>query len=567
VRRRKCIYVLGAFSLVILSSIFNDGIASEAAGNAPRIEASITLRWVLGGSSSAPGRAQDILIVRNNKSVTAQINMELQPGDTIATGDDGAVLTIKSGDGVAVVLVRANTQTDILSFSEVRAVVGRLFAKVRGLLGKDAFRVKTKYGTAAAEGTMFDVAVDDNSAVIGAFEGIVRIEPNRVNSEPLFLQPAEAAILTSNEPPRQITMPFERTVEIIKWVQSAEQAIQEMENTNEGTSIGQFIPTFDELSKDAIARRGRVREAQAHLKALGYAVGRTDGVIDAMTQEAVRQFKRDKGLPGGPVIDEVLLEALRQASREREQEQEVVNPSPSPERTLGLGLPDPLGGKTYPKGILTVEQLKYCLQLDHVIVTEKPQADKAVADLETAQKEIERFRSSVESQRTQVDRRDKASVERFNELVRKQRKMVEDFNNNILPKGNAQLESFNRKVNEINAYCVGNQYYLTDMEIARKGLEAEGHHGAAQRARVREAQVMLEQLGYSPGPVDGVETAQTLEAIRRFKQEAHLPGGPIIDDALLEILKARLMGDRRPSTTSRQPPPGIEPPPRIEREH
>ncbi len=52
--------------------------------------------------------------------------------------------------------------------------------------------------------------------------------------------------------------------------------------------------------------------------------------------------------------------------------------------------------------------------------------------------------------------------------------------------------------------------------------------------KVRFVQMRLEQLGYSPGPVDGVIGAKTREAIRKFEGDRHLPvtgdlSRPLID--------------------------------------
>ena len=56
------------------------------------------------------------------------------------------------------------------------------------------------------------------------------------------------------------------------------------------------------------------REIQQHLKTLGYAVERMDGVIGSQTRMAIRDFQRRSGLVVDGEPDEALLQALRKAT-------------------------------------------------------------------------------------------------------------------------------------------------------------------------------------------------------------------------------------------------------------
>jgi formylglycine-generating enzyme required for sulfatase activity len=67
----------------------------------------------------------------------------------------------------------------------------------------------------------------------------------------------------------------------------------------------------------AEAQQERVREAQSLLTELGYAPGSADGKEGPATERAIMRFKRKTGLSGGPVVDEALLVALRDAARAR----------------------------------------------------------------------------------------------------------------------------------------------------------------------------------------------------------------------------------------------------------
>lgn len=56
-------------------------------------------------------------------------------------------------------------------------------------------------------------------------------------------------------------------------------------------------------------------------------------------------------------------------------------------------------------------------------------------------------------------------------------------------------------------------------------------------AALEEMESLLRELGFDPGPVDGVVDAQTIEAIRRYQAFALLPGEPEPDEKLLNELR------------------------------
>jgi membrane-bound lytic murein transglycosylase B len=61
-------------------------------------------------------------------------------------------------------------------------------------------------------------------------------------------------------------------------------------------------------------RRADGREIQTHLKTLGYPITRLDGVVNAESRAAIRDFQRHSGLPVDGEPDEALLHALRAAT-------------------------------------------------------------------------------------------------------------------------------------------------------------------------------------------------------------------------------------------------------------
>ena len=55
---------------------------------------------------------------------------------------------------------------------------------------------------------------------------------------------------------------------------------------------------------DQLLARDIIQQAQMHLKLDGFHPGRTDGVFDARTAEAVRHYQAAQGLPVSGLLDE-----------------------------------------------------------------------------------------------------------------------------------------------------------------------------------------------------------------------------------------------------------------------
>ncbi len=65
-----------------------------------------------------------------------------------------------------------------------------------------------------------------------------------------------------------------------------------------------------------------------------------------------------------------------------------------------------------------------------------------------------------------------------------------------------------------------------------------GNSAGPTQAQVAEAQTLLSQRGYDPGPADGLIGPRTTDAVRAFRQSAGLDEGASIDQALLNALRA-----------------------------
>lgn len=55
---------------------------------------------------------------------------------------------------------------------------------------------------------------------------------------------------------------------------------------------------------DQLLARDMIQQAQAHLKLAGFDPGRTDGVFDAQTADAVRHYQAARGIPVSGLLDE-----------------------------------------------------------------------------------------------------------------------------------------------------------------------------------------------------------------------------------------------------------------------
>ncbi|WP_340117221.1 peptidoglycan-binding protein [Pelagibius sp. 7325] len=85
---------------------------------------------------------------------------------------------------------------------------------------------------------------------------------------------------------------------------------------------------------------------------------------------------------------------------------------------------------------------------------------------------------------------------------------------------------------------------------------------ALDPAALTEMETLLRDLGFDPGPVDGIVDADTTEAIRRYKDFAVAPGAPEPSAALLDELRgvaaafAALNAAKvKPATADTMPPP------------
>lgn len=97
-----------------------------------------------------------------------------------------------------------------------------------------------------------------------------------------------------------------------------------------------------------------------------------------------------------------------------------------------------------------------------------------------------------------------------------------------------------------------------DVESAMGGgtlLESPAHSGD-----VHKAQRLLKELGYDPGPIDGVLGSQTQNAVRDFQKSQNLAIDGNVTKALLGALEGQLQSNANPSKASRSTPKAAKDP-------
>lgn len=112
------------------------------------------------------------------------------------------------------------------------------------------------------------------------------------------------------------------------------------------------------------------------------------------------------------------------------------------------------------------------------------------------------------------------------------------------------VPAYNRLVDDYNSRCVNVSYYENDLTPVRRELEQhkgelESSVAAIEREWtqqylvpvVRDIQRSLTQLGYNPGPIDGVVGPQTRNAIREIERDYGVEQTGLANIALRDALR------------------------------
>ena len=126
----------------------------------------------------------------------------------------------------------------------------------------------------------------------------------------------------------------------------------------------------------------------------------------------------------------------------------------------------------------------------------------------------------------------------------------------VIDTNDAKVGIFNRIVNDYNSHCGSYRYRQgsqsraeRDVEPYRSQIVAEAIRQVRQLGRshsapkkpsakyTREAQQLLTQLGYNPGPIDGDCGRRTVAAVKAFQRNAGITQDGWIDQDLLSVLR------------------------------
>ncbi len=103
-----------------------------------------------------------------------------------------------------------------------------------------------------------------------------------------------------------------------------------------------------------------------------------------------------------------------------------------------------------------------------------------------------------------------------------------------------QLVNARKAVSSWNEKAINEDANRVESDAAWKGKPADAA-SAADMGLVKQAQLLLGNFGFDPGPADGVAGPKTLEAIRTFQSREGLPVNGAVDKKLIRALASRMI--------------------------
>lgn len=140
-------------------------------------------------------------------------------------------------------------------------------------------------------------------------------------------------------------------------------------------------------------------------------------------------------------------------------------PADAQKRGTMRGLPK--GAKTN-EPVLTRDQLRQCVKLDKEMSTDSPEVRRQQALIRAGSARLDKLGSEMDEWRKNVDATNKAEIDSFNRLVEEQKALVEAHNAQ-LPDFNARLARIKAVATEHDASCAGRVYYEKDMDAIERG--------------------------------------------------------------------------------------------------
>ena len=328
-----------------------------------------------------------------------------------------------------------------------------------------------------------------------------------------------------------------------------------------GNAVRDGDPPDQPAAADAPPREA-IREAQELLEQLGYASGPPDGVWGTRSNRAYERFLRDAGLPPADVLTPNALLALRaiveermgrppeasQASADRVRStppREAVQEAQSLLSQLGYspGPPDGVwdsgSSDAYqrflhdiglpPSDVLVPESLPI-LQW----VANEPR-DRVAPGADPATVVIPDVASRTVLKEAQILLTQLGYAPGAADGVWG-RRSVEDYQRFLLDAGLSPTDSLAPE-GLLALRAIADKLGRT--VVAQPELRPAGIGGTVSPEAIRDAQLRLAQLGYAPGPADGVWGKATKAEYRRFLRDAGLPPGDVPSLEGLRSLRIR----------------------------
>lgn len=243
------------------------------------------------------------------------------------------------------------------------------------------------------------------------------------------------------------------------------------------------------------------REAQQLLTGLGYDPGPIDGQYGRRTSDAIKLFQRDVSLTQNGLVNHDLLDSLNKAKA-------GSKPTVLTQSEEGLQYDKPSIGTD---NVLSVPEISWCLR--------------------------EGIR--IEAMRNIIDNNE--GIDEFNQIVN-------DYNNRCgsyryrqgsLQRAEREVEAYRSQiVSEAirNAKQLGRQNQPSHTSVSpSSSTGSDLKRPTAQYTR--EAQQILIDLGYDPGPADGQYGRQTADAVKAFQRDVDITQDGWIDEDFLSTLR------------------------------
>jgi hypothetical protein len=202
-------------------------------------------------------------IERGGKKLDAQPRLGIELQDTVVTGEGGRVKLLFIDDSVLTLAekTRMNIDTFLHSRSDRgRSLFNLLDGKMRAVVGKTRFEVKTPTVVAAARGTviLFETGRREgrNFTRVTSLEGLVDVRSLIEGAETVLLFPGQTILVTAGEPfPQPTTLTPAEREELKRETSTSGSEIKHPKVHPRGTKQGDFrritpipvVPDFDQM--------------------------------------------------------------------------------------------------------------------------------------------------------------------------------------------------------------------------------------------------------------------------------------------------------------------------------